>query len=48
MGAVGFSAISGSTMVWQVYVDAFDHDFWDKLAEGNDFELYTQELDRYW
>ena len=35
-------------MIWQIYVDNFDKDFWNTISKGNDFELYTQQLDRYW
>jgi hypothetical protein len=35
-------------MIWQVYVDFFDKEFWENVSKGNEFELYSQELDRYW
>jgi len=46
--SVGFSSIAGNTMIWQVYIDTFDSEFWEKISKGNDLELYTQQLDRYW
>jgi hypothetical protein len=48
VNAVGFSNVSGNTLIWQVYVDNFDPEFWSKISKGNGFELYTQQLDRYW
>jgi len=48
VGSVGFSVVSGNIMIWQIYVDNFDKDFWNTISKGNDFELYTQQLDRYW
>jgi hypothetical protein len=48
VGSVGFSNIAGNTLIWQIYVDNFDQEFWSKVSKGNGLELYTQELDRYW
>ena len=47
-GAIGFSAISENQMVWQLYVDSLDLLYWERVCTGNEFELYTQQLDRIW
>lgn len=46
--ATAFSTVAGHTLVWQLIVDQFDKDFWTDVAKGNDFELYTHELDQHW
>jgi hypothetical protein len=46
--SVGFSAMSGNQMIWQLYVDSFDSTYWSRVCTGNEFELYTQQLDRVW
>jgi hypothetical protein len=48
VGAVGFTSTANNTLIWQVYVDSFDQDFWNRASQGNDLELYFQQLDRYW
>lgn len=48
VGAVGFVSIANDILIWQVYVDHFDQDFWNRASQGNDLELYSQKLDRYW
>lgn len=47
-GGVGFSAMSGNHMTWQLYIDSFDPVYWERVCIGNEFELYTQELNRVW
>lgn len=47
-GGVGFSAMAGNHMTWQLYIDSFDPVYWERVCIGNEFELYTQELNRVW
>lgn len=47
-GSVGFSAMSGNHMIWQLYIDSFDPVYWGRVCTGNEFELYTQQLSRVW
>ena len=42
------STTVGDRLIWQILVDEFEIDFWKKIAEGNDFELYTHKVDRHW
>jgi len=46
--SAAFHTLAGSTLVWQLIVDDFDEDFWVNVAKGNNFELYTHQLDRHW
>jgi len=48
VGSVGFTTTANNMLIWQAYVDNFDEDFWGKISHGNDLELYSQRLDRYW
>ena len=48
VGAAGFTSTANNILIWQVYVDTFDEDFWGRISRGNDLELYWQRVDRYW
>jgi hypothetical protein len=37
----------GKKLVWQVIVLDFDEQFWQTVADGNGFELYIQDMNRY-
>jgi hypothetical protein len=39
--------VMGKKLVWQVIVLDFDEQFWQTVAEGNGFELYIQDMNRY-
>lgn len=39
--------VMGKKLVWQVIVLDFDTQFWQTVAEGNGFELYIQDMNRY-
>lgn len=47
-GAIGFSAMAGNEMIWQLYVNTMDRPYWERVCNGNEFELYVQQLDRIW
>lgn len=48
LGTIGFTSTANSMLIWQVYVDKFDEEFWSRISHGNDLELYSQRVDRYW
>lgn len=48
LGSSGFTNVSGSTLIWQIYTDKHDRAFWDTIALGNDLEVYVQQIDRIW
>jgi hypothetical protein len=48
LGTVGFTSTANNTLLWQAYVDSFDEEFWSRISHGNDLELYSQRVDRYW
>jgi hypothetical protein len=47
-GSLGFTMTAGNVMVWQIYIDSFDPVYWERISTGNEFEMYTQQLDRFW
>lgn len=46
--STGFSSQTGNRLVWQIIVDRFDPVFWERLAEGNRFELYSHSVTQHW
>jgi hypothetical protein len=46
--AVSFWSQTGNQLVWQCVVESFDPEFWKKVAEGNQFQLYTHSLNHHW
>jgi len=46
--SVAFSALTGNQLVWQIIVESFDPVFWQKLAEANNFQLYTHSVTQHW
>jgi len=48
MGSVGFTTVAGNTLIWQIYADSYDSDFWSTISLGNDLEVYVQQIDRVW
>ena len=39
--------VMGKKLVWQVIVLDFDEQFWQTVADGNGFEMYNQDMNRY-
>jgi hypothetical protein len=46
--SVGFSAYSADQLVWQIIVEDFDEAFWKKMADANNFKLYTHSMTQHW